>query len=97
MAESAATRRDFLRRTSIGSAALVMPVLAVAQEKAAPDKDKPKGDEGISPAEDLMREHGVLNRILLIYEEGIRRIHQRRALPPEALRSAAGIRRSPSR
>jgi hemerythrin-like domain-containing protein len=25
-------------------------------------------DEGISPAEDLMREHGVLNRILLIYD-----------------------------
>jgi len=25
-------------------------------------------DEGVSPAEDLMREHGVLNRILLIYD-----------------------------
>jgi hemerythrin-like domain-containing protein len=25
-------------------------------------------DEGVSPSEDLMREHGVLNRILLIYD-----------------------------
>jgi hemerythrin-like domain-containing protein len=29
---------------------------------------KSETDEGISPAEDLMREHGVLNRILLIYD-----------------------------
>ena len=72
MAESPATRRDFLRRTSIAGRGLLAPVLAVAQEKAAPDKDKPKGDEGISPAEDLMREHGVLNRILLIYDEHLR-------------------------
>jgi hemerythrin-like domain-containing protein len=29
---------------------------------------KDETDEGVSPAEDLMREHGVLNRILLIYD-----------------------------
>lgn len=29
---------------------------------------KKETDEGVSPAEDLMREHGVLNRILLIYD-----------------------------
>lgn len=29
---------------------------------------KNETDEGVSPAEDLMREHGVLNRILLIYD-----------------------------
>jgi hemerythrin-like domain-containing protein len=29
---------------------------------------KNESDEGVSPAEDLMREHGVLNRILLIYD-----------------------------
>ena len=31
-------------------------------------------NENISPTEDLMREHGILNRILLIYEEILRRI-----------------------
>ena len=30
-------------------------------------------EEEIPPTEDLMREHGVLNRILLIYEEIIKR------------------------
>jgi hemerythrin-like domain-containing protein len=93
MAESPATRRDFLRRTSIGGAALLMPVLAVAQEKAAPDKDKAKvkGDEGISPAEDLMREHGVLNRILLIYDEHLRMINAKQSFDGSVLVSAADI------
>ena len=35
---------------------------------------KETGKEDVGPAEDLMREHGGLNRILLIYEEGLRRI-----------------------
>jgi hemerythrin-like domain-containing protein len=51
----------------------------------------PIGDEGVGPGEDLMREHGVLNRILLIYDEGIRRTQVRGPLPLEALRSAAGL------
>ena len=38
-----------------------------------------------------MREHGVLNRVLLVYEEAIRRIDAKRDLPPDALRSAAVI------
>jgi hemerythrin-like domain-containing protein len=57
----------------------------------APSAAQPIGDEGVGPGEDLMREHGVLNRILLIYEEGIRRTQVRGPLPLEALRSAAGL------
>jgi hemerythrin-like domain-containing protein len=51
----------------------------------------PIGDEGVGPGEDLMREHGVLNRILLIYDEGIRRIRDHEPFMPDALHSAAGI------
>jgi hemerythrin-like domain-containing protein len=58
---------------------------------AAHGPSHPIGDEGVGPGEDLMREHGVLNRILLIYDEGIRRTQVRGPLPLEALRSAAGI------
>ena len=51
-----------------------------------------KKEEDVAPAEDLMREHGVLNRILLIYEHAQRRLH---AAQPDfdagALSSAAGI------
>jgi hemerythrin-like domain-containing protein len=52
---------------------------------------QPIGDEDVGPGEDLMREHGVLNRILLVYDEGIRRAQVRGPLPLEALRSAAGL------
>jgi hemerythrin-like domain-containing protein len=34
------------------------------------------GEEDVGPAEDLMREHGVLNRTLLVYEECRRRIDE---------------------
>lgn len=37
---------------------------------------KKQNEELIPPTEDLMREHGVLNRVLLIYEEIISRIEQ---------------------
>ena len=90
------TRRIFLRQTSIAGAALLAPVLAAAQDKPAPDNgkpkdDKPKGDEGISPAEDLMREHGVLNRILLIYDEHLRMLAAKRPFDGSVLVSAADI------
>ena len=36
--------------------------------------DPAQPDEDVSAVEDLMREHGVLRRILLVYEECLRRI-----------------------
>jgi hemerythrin-like domain-containing protein len=45
----------------------------------------------VSPAEDLMREHGVLSRVLLIYEEIIRRLDNNEAFPPEALAKSTDI------
>jgi len=90
-----ATRRNFLQQTSIAGASLLLPVLAAAQDKPAPqdkkDADKPKGDEGISPAEDLMREHGVLNRILLIYDEHLRLLAAKKTFDGSVLASAADI------
>src|SRR5216117_2387379 len=56
-----------------------------------------KGDEQeaeVGPPEDLMREHGVLKRLLLIYGEALRRLDAKQDLPPEALADAAGIIRS---
>jgi hemerythrin-like domain-containing protein len=41
-----------------------------------------------------MREHGVLERVLLIYDEAIRRIDAREDLPPRPLADAAKLIRS---
>src|SRR5712672_4826452 len=91
-----ATRRSFLQQTSITGASLLLPVLAAAQDKPQgksdkKDADKAKGDEGISPAEDLMREHGVLSRILLIYDEHLRRLTAKQTFDGSVLASAADI------
>jgi hemerythrin-like domain-containing protein len=86
-------RRNFLRhlgRTSLvvigGYAAAVD--LAYADEK---EGSKPGQKKAIGPAEDLMREHGVLRRVLLIYEETLRRIAARQPIPGNPLRSGAHL------
>src|SRR5512147_363800 len=50
-----------------------------------------KPDERVGPAEDLMREHGVLKRVLLIYRDAIRRIDEKAQLPADVVAAAAGI------
>ncbi len=40
-------------------------------------------DKGVTAPEDLMKEHGVLNRCLLIYEEGMRRLRAKEEVGPE--------------
>jgi hemerythrin-like domain-containing protein len=85
--ESSSTRRSFLRQTSIAGAALLAP-LALPQQKA---EEKEKDDDKISPAEDLMREHGVLNRILLIYDHHLHLLGERRPFDGSILASAADI------
>ncbi len=64
-------------------------VLAQAAEKKK-NEDTPGGEE-VGPVEDLMREHGGLNRILLIYDESLRRIHAKAAFDPAPLKKAAGL------
>jgi hemerythrin-like domain-containing protein len=48
-------------------------------------------NEEVSPVEDLMREHGILNRLLLIYQEFARRIDNQEPFDPQILARAATI------
>src|SRR5262249_25700449 len=48
-----------------------------------------KGEDDVSPTEDLMREHGVLRRILLVYAEIIRRIEAKQEVPSDPVARAA--------
>ena len=57
-----------------------------------PRREQEKEDEDdVSPPEDLMREHGILKRVLLVYDEAIRRIDAKQELSPDAVRDAATI------
>jgi hemerythrin-like domain-containing protein len=81
MGDNDSTRRAFLT----AGVALAPGVLALGTCGG-------KKAEDVDPPEDLMREHGVLNRILLIYDESIRRIQSKPDdLPPEVLSGAADI------
>src|SRR5207244_5316874 len=88
-------RRDFLAAAgALGVAVLTpSPSLFAADEKDKKnDKDKKgKEEEEVSAPEDLMREHGVLNRILLIYEQGLKRLHATEEVPPEVLSKTANL------
>jgi hemerythrin-like domain-containing protein len=85
-------RRDFLRQFAVVGGGLALPVSALAAGgRGEEEKAEGEHEEEITPTEDLMREHGVLNRVLLVYEEGLRRIDEGEELPPETLRKAAGI------
>src|SRR5262249_54523416 len=53
--------------------------------------DKKNEAEEVGATEDLMREHGVLNRILLIYEEGLRRLHAKEEVGPEVFQHTATL------
>jgi hemerythrin-like domain-containing protein len=79
------TRRAFIK------AGLVFGVSASGVRLARGAEEE---EEEVSPAEDLMREHGVLKRVLLIYGEAIRRIEANEDLPPETLADSAKIIRS---
>ena len=93
MPKMPSTRRDFLRKGSLVGAGITIPLLAPAQQKPDEDKDndKPKGDEGVSPAEDLMREHGLLNRLLLIYDHHLQMLAAKRTFDGSILANAADI------
>jgi len=84
-------RRVFLRSGIILSSAALggVGLLHGAEEKKGKEKEAEVG-----PPEDLMREHGVLKRVLLIYGEVLRRIDTKQDFPPEAVADAARIIRS---
>ena len=79
-------RRLFLRAAATVGVAAFVPGLTPTRAD-----DKKEGEEEVSAAEDLMREHGLLNRILLIYEEGLRRLRAKEEVPPEVFHKPATL------
>ena len=82
-----ASRRQFLRQGSAlaAAAALLGPAhLLAAEQKAA-------AEVGVTPTEDLMREHGVLRRIMLLFDDFGTRLQGAADFPLEALTQATKI------
>ena len=85
-------RRRFLSRGGIVAGALLVPRWTAVAAQTKPEKQKEsEEEEEVSPTEDLMREHGLLNRILLIYDEARRRLQGKADFDPATVASAAAI------
>ena len=87
------SRRSFLQQTAECAAAAAMisvPALAQQRKRAQPARKQGK-EEDVDPPEDLMREHGLLNRVLLIYEEVLRRVTANEKFDPKPLADSAAI------
>jgi hemerythrin-like domain-containing protein len=82
------TRRAVLLTVASGVGLLVTAGIARAATRKKSGEPK---DEEVSPAEDLMREHGVLRRLLLVYEEALRRLDGKGDFPADHVKDAAGI------
>lgn len=97
------TRRDFLKFGMIGLGSAVLLDACAKQSpnsqsvNAAPvaspsDESNPNEPIEVTAVEDLMREHGVLRRALLIYNEAAMRLRKDAAsVPPAALQKTAKI------
>ena len=84
-------RRHFLRSAA--------PAFLLAGASPAPVKKpvaakEPEKEEDVTPTEDLMREHGLLKRVLLLYDEVGRRIRANAEFPPDVVTGGAQIIRS---
>ena len=86
------TRRAFLAAS--GGVAGMLVTAGTGSLLAQGAVPAEKAGVEVSPAEDLMREHGVLRRILLIYEEWVRRLGLHQDGQVATLAESAGIIRS---
>jgi hemerythrin-like domain-containing protein len=78
------TRRETLLA---GAAVLASGCATLGFHQGTPERRA----EEIAPTEDLMREHGILDRLLLVYEEQERRLRSNEDFSPESLASTARL------
>jgi len=86
-------RRNLIKETAIVGAAvagsLILPSALAAKEKNRKNDEQDEAE--VTPPEDLMREHGVLDRLLLVYEAGLRKFTLNEDFDPAIISSAAEI------
>src|SRR5215472_19246092 len=80
------TRRQFVRALPLlGSVGMLGRATSLLAEQ------KKEDEEEVATNEDLMREHGILKRVLLAYDEIVRRIRANQDFPPQAVTDGATI------
>lgn len=95
MSETAAAERRSFLRAAVSTAAFAFAGGCASTKPAGASMFEPVAegnDEAeVTPGEDLMQEHGVLERILLIYDEGAHRIEAGQKFELTVIASAAAL------
>ena len=84
------TRRHFFELAALSGSGLLLSACATTGKSDAADSDK-SDEESIPPTEDLMREHGLLLRAMVIYYDAARRLRGNEEFPMSALTDTASI------
>ncbi len=79
------SRRNFVRALPAAGIIALVPLRLLGEEKSSEKEGE------VSTNEDLMREHGILKRVLLAYDEIVRRIGGKQEFPPQAVTDGANI------
>ena len=82
-------RRNFIKNSSLLIAGSAIFNANLFGETSSNNGNILLKEEDVSPNEDLMREHGLLKRILLIYQEIIDRINANAGFPPDTVIDSA--------
>jgi hemerythrin-like domain-containing protein len=83
-------RRSFLRASTIAGSGILLAACAKSSDKDE-DKGEPKSSE-VTATEDLMREHGVLRRALLVYAETVPKLRaDASSVSPDGLQKTAKL------
>jgi hemerythrin-like domain-containing protein len=85
----ASNRRDFVKKGLLISVAGVSGIGLLAGCK---EENEEEGEgQKVSPPEDLMQEHGLLKRVLLIYDNCRMHLENKTSFPAEAIKDSAHI------
>lgn len=94
-------RRQMLTGISLAGAAVLLNACGPTSDSGSATNQENRSDGPapgeaehveVTPAEDLMREHGLLRRALIVYQESAQRLRQDPAsVPPDTLEKAANL------
>jgi hemerythrin-like domain-containing protein len=92
---STCSRRAVMLAVASGASLLGAAAVAADEDGKSRNEDRGAGEaKDVGAAEDLMREHGVLRRALLVYQQSVPKLRSRAALDLSALNAAARLFRS---
>src|SRR5438045_2730294 len=80
-----------VRRGVFAAGAGLLAALPILVASPAESQGAINPDAGVTAPEDLMKEHGVLNRCLLLYEEGMRRLREKEEVSANVFNHTAAL------